>query len=228
MGRRRSGLGESRAVHTNPGRDDERHVRAARDSRGGRRPLVDLPASPGSRGWSSRLLVFQWDFTTVYAISVLFGVVAIIAGVNEFFAISVSTTRLEVGARRPRRAVRRSSGSRRSGTRTRPSRRSPRSSASSCSSRASSTSRSRSSRRSEFELWWLQLDRRPDRDPARLLGRRELPQGGDPARRLRRHHRARPRDQRDLRRLQAQGSPARARGCLTLRVSAVRRRLGSP
>ena len=38
------------------------------------------------------LLVFQWDYTTVSAISYLFGVVAIIAGVNEFFQISVSTT----------------------------------------------------------------------------------------------------------------------------------------
>lgn len=38
------------------------------------------------------LLVFQWDYTTVYAISILFGVVAVMAGVNELFAISVSTT----------------------------------------------------------------------------------------------------------------------------------------
>jgi uncharacterized membrane protein HdeD (DUF308 family) len=38
------------------------------------------------------LLVFQWDYTTVSAISYLFGVVAIIAGVNEFFEITVSTT----------------------------------------------------------------------------------------------------------------------------------------
>ena len=38
------------------------------------------------------LLVFQWDFTTVYAISILFGVVAVVAGVNEFLAISISTT----------------------------------------------------------------------------------------------------------------------------------------
>ena len=38
------------------------------------------------------LLVFQWDYTTVYAISYLFGVVAIIAGVNEFLQIGVSTT----------------------------------------------------------------------------------------------------------------------------------------
>jgi len=37
-------------------------------------------------------LVFQWDYTTVSAISYLFGVVAIIAGVNEFFEITVSTT----------------------------------------------------------------------------------------------------------------------------------------
>jgi uncharacterized membrane protein HdeD (DUF308 family) len=38
------------------------------------------------------LLVFQWDYTTVTSISYLFGVVAIIAGVNEFFEITVSTT----------------------------------------------------------------------------------------------------------------------------------------
>jgi uncharacterized membrane protein HdeD (DUF308 family) len=37
------------------------------------------------------LLVFQWDYTTVYAVSYLFGVVAIIAGVNEFVQIAVST-----------------------------------------------------------------------------------------------------------------------------------------
>ena len=37
------------------------------------------------------LLVFQWDYTTVYAVSYLFGVVAVIAGVNEFLAIAVST-----------------------------------------------------------------------------------------------------------------------------------------
>lgn len=38
------------------------------------------------------LIVFQWDYTTVAAISYLFGVVAIVAGVNEFFQIAVSTT----------------------------------------------------------------------------------------------------------------------------------------
>jgi uncharacterized membrane protein HdeD (DUF308 family) len=38
------------------------------------------------------LIVFQWNYTTVYAISILFGIVALIAGVNEFFAIAVSTT----------------------------------------------------------------------------------------------------------------------------------------
>jgi uncharacterized membrane protein HdeD (DUF308 family) len=37
------------------------------------------------------LIVFQWDYTTVYAISFLFGVVVLFAGVNEFFQISVST-----------------------------------------------------------------------------------------------------------------------------------------
>ena len=38
------------------------------------------------------LLVFQWDYTTVYAIAILFGVVALVAGINEFLAISISTT----------------------------------------------------------------------------------------------------------------------------------------
>src|SRR5215831_3230866 len=38
------------------------------------------------------LLVFQWDYTTVYAISILFGIVALVAAMNEFFAITVSTT----------------------------------------------------------------------------------------------------------------------------------------
>jgi uncharacterized membrane protein HdeD (DUF308 family) len=38
------------------------------------------------------LLVFQWSYTTVYAISFLFGVVALFAAVNEFVVIGVSTT----------------------------------------------------------------------------------------------------------------------------------------
>ena len=38
------------------------------------------------------LVVFQWDYTTVYAVSYLFGVVALFAGVNEFFQITVSTS----------------------------------------------------------------------------------------------------------------------------------------
>jgi len=37
------------------------------------------------------LIVFQWDYTTVRAISFLFGVVALVAGINELFAIGVST-----------------------------------------------------------------------------------------------------------------------------------------
>jgi uncharacterized membrane protein HdeD (DUF308 family) len=37
------------------------------------------------------LLVFQWDYTTVFAISILFGVVAMVAGLNEFMAITYST-----------------------------------------------------------------------------------------------------------------------------------------
>ena len=38
------------------------------------------------------LLVFQWDYTTVYAVSYLFGIVALMAAVNEFLAMGVSTT----------------------------------------------------------------------------------------------------------------------------------------
>ena len=38
------------------------------------------------------LLVFQWNYTTVYAISYLFGIVALIAGVNEFMALGIWTT----------------------------------------------------------------------------------------------------------------------------------------
>jgi uncharacterized membrane protein HdeD (DUF308 family) len=38
------------------------------------------------------LLVFQWDYTTIYAISILFGIVALVAGLNEFLAIGISTT----------------------------------------------------------------------------------------------------------------------------------------
>jgi uncharacterized membrane protein HdeD (DUF308 family) len=36
--------------------------------------------------------VFQWDFTTVYTISYLFGFVALLAGVNEFLSLGVWTT----------------------------------------------------------------------------------------------------------------------------------------
>jgi uncharacterized membrane protein HdeD (DUF308 family) len=38
------------------------------------------------------LLVFQWDYTTIYAISILFGIVALVAGFNEFFQIFISST----------------------------------------------------------------------------------------------------------------------------------------
>lgn len=38
------------------------------------------------------LAVFQWDFTTVYAVSYLFGFVALLAGVNEFMSMGVWTT----------------------------------------------------------------------------------------------------------------------------------------
>ena len=38
------------------------------------------------------LIVFQWNYTTVYAISILFGFIAIAAGVNEFVLITFATT----------------------------------------------------------------------------------------------------------------------------------------
>jgi uncharacterized membrane protein HdeD (DUF308 family) len=38
------------------------------------------------------LIVFQWNYNTVYAISYLFGFVAVIAGVNEFLQLGVWTT----------------------------------------------------------------------------------------------------------------------------------------
>jgi uncharacterized membrane protein HdeD (DUF308 family) len=38
------------------------------------------------------IIVFQWNYTTVYAVSWLFGFVALFAGINEFFQITVSTS----------------------------------------------------------------------------------------------------------------------------------------
>ena len=37
------------------------------------------------------LLLFQWDYTTVYAISILFGLMSLTVGVNEFFQLTVVT-----------------------------------------------------------------------------------------------------------------------------------------
>jgi uncharacterized membrane protein HdeD (DUF308 family) len=38
------------------------------------------------------LILFQWDYTTVYSISFLFGFMALTAGINEFFLIPAMTT----------------------------------------------------------------------------------------------------------------------------------------
>jgi Short repeat of unknown function (DUF308) len=44
-------------------------------------------------GWLvAALLLFQWDYTTVYAISFLFGAIALTAAANEFVSIAVSIT----------------------------------------------------------------------------------------------------------------------------------------
>ena len=37
------------------------------------------------------LVIFQWSYTTVYAISFLFGAIALLAGANEFLLLTVST-----------------------------------------------------------------------------------------------------------------------------------------
>jgi uncharacterized membrane protein HdeD (DUF308 family) len=37
------------------------------------------------------LLLFQWDYTTIYAVSILFGLTALTVGVNEFFQMTVVT-----------------------------------------------------------------------------------------------------------------------------------------
>jgi uncharacterized membrane protein HdeD (DUF308 family) len=38
------------------------------------------------------LIVFQWNYTTVYAVSYLFGIVALVAGFNEFLGFPLYTT----------------------------------------------------------------------------------------------------------------------------------------
>ena len=38
------------------------------------------------------LIIFQWNYTTVYAVSYLFGFIAIFAGVNEFVSLGVSSS----------------------------------------------------------------------------------------------------------------------------------------
>ena len=37
------------------------------------------------------IIVFRFDYTTVTAVSILFGIVALFAGVNEFLAVGVAT-----------------------------------------------------------------------------------------------------------------------------------------
>ena len=51
-----------------------------------------VPADRNRDGSIFALLVFQWSYTTVYAVSYLFGFVALFAGLNELFQITVSTS----------------------------------------------------------------------------------------------------------------------------------------
>ena len=121
------------------------------------------------------------------AISILFGVVAIIAGVNEFFAISVSTTGWKIvhGILGVLFVL---VGFYASGIRTTRSPHSPRSSAFFLLFRGIFDVTVAFVTKDEFDLWWLQLVA-GYRDPARVLGGGELAGQGDPARRLRRHRR---------------------------------------
>ncbi len=157
------------------------------DAKSSRRPPT-AGGSSSSRGiaWLVfALIVFQWDYTTVYAISILFGIVAIFAGVNEFMEISVSTTGWKwvhailgvlfvlVGIYALVH---------------------PYDTFSTLAALVGFFLLFKGifditvafMTKDEFELWWLQLVLGLARDPARVLGRRELPQGGDPARGLRR------------------------------------------
>jgi hypothetical protein len=156
------------------------------------------------------LLVFQWNYTTVYAVSFLFGVVAVIAGVNEFLQIAISTPGWKVvrgilGALfvlagiwalvHPRNAF----------------------------ETVASLIGFFFLFKGIFDFTTAPLDasglrslvdpvrRRDPRDPARLLGRRQLPGAGDSARRLCRRDRAFAWDHRADHRLQAPGPPAAAR-----------------
>jgi len=47
---------------------------------------------PSHRDRVARVLIFRFDITSAATVAILFGVVAIIAGVNEFMAMGVSTT----------------------------------------------------------------------------------------------------------------------------------------
>ena len=150
------------------------------------------------------LLVFQWDYTTVYAISILFGFVAIIAGIKRVRRMGVWTTGwkivhgivgvlfLVVGDLGPR-----------------PSHTAfttlaalvgllPRS------SRASSTSRCRSSRRASSTSGGCSSSSGSSSSCSPSGSRGASGRGCDPARRLRRDHRADAGDHRALRRVQAQ------------------------
>ena len=135
------------------------------------------------------LLVFQWDYTTVYAVSFLFGVVAFFAAANEFMHMAVSTTGWKIvhgilgvlfviagfwALAHPHTAF--------------------------------STLAAvigffvlfkgildvtiGLTTRAVFDLWWLQLDDRHPRDRAGVLGGRLVPAERDPLGRLRRDRRA--------------------------------------
>jgi uncharacterized membrane protein HdeD (DUF308 family) len=83
---RNSGVGIYREAHVTSMMFEEREVV---EEAAGRWWLFLLT---GIAWFVFALLIFQWDYTTVYAISFLFGVVALMAGINEFFQIPFSTT----------------------------------------------------------------------------------------------------------------------------------------
>ena len=149
------------------------------------------------------LVIFRFDMTSAASIAILFGIVAIVAGVDEFMAIGVSTTGWKIvhgllgvifivvgifAFVHP-----------------------------------GSTFEALAAvigffflfkgifdiavafaTKGEFEMWWVQLIVGPHRDRPGVLGRRKLPPEGDPADRLRGDRRALEGDHRHLPRLQAQ------------------------
>ena len=171
------------------------------------------------------LVIFRFDITSAKSIAILFGIVAIVAGVDEFMAIGVSTTGwkivhgllgvifIVVGIF--------------------------------AFAHPGSTFEALAAligffllfkgifdlavafaTKAEYDMWWVQLVVGPDRDRPRVLGCRRLSTEGDTADRLRGDRRALEGDHRHLPRVQAQVAQERDRSSLS-RTCETRRGLAS-